>query len=92
VILPHGSEIGNVQLPISSAKMDFLTDARLVEAIETHLAATKKTATAFGLELGDRGLVGDLKRGRSVSLFVANRIMAHIASASAPASEVVNVP
>jgi hypothetical protein len=56
-----------------------LLQTELVEALDRHIATHPITATAFGRQVArDPALVFDIRRGRSPSLNLAEKIMAAI--------------
>ena len=51
-----------------------MTDSEFLDAVETFLRDTKMAPTAFGLQAHkDPTFISKLRRGRSVSLKIANR-------------------
>lgn len=64
-----------------------LTHAKLVEAVDRHLAATGESASAFGKRVAnDPKLVFDLRDGRSPQLRLVERILAAVAPQTAEAA------
>lgn len=68
-----------------------LTQDAFVQSVEAYLQRTGMTATAFGIAaINDRTFVFELRRGRSPSLKVVERVLAFIErgqSEQAPAPE-----
>lgn len=60
--------------------MEIITDSQLLSAVEEFLAATGTAPTRFGRDtMGDGSLVMHLRKGRSLSLKNAKRVIEHIA-------------
>ena len=59
--------------------MEIITDSQLLRAVEDFLTATDTKPTRFGREvMGDGSLVTHLRKGRSLSLKNAKRVIEHI--------------
>lgn len=59
-----------------------MTDAEFKAAIDAFLTETGTTATAFGKTvMGDPCFVFDLRKGRSPTLAVVNKVLAYIEAA-----------
>jgi hypothetical protein len=64
--------------------MNALTDAELLAHIDRFLERSGMTPTRFGLDaVGEGGFIKSLRDGRSVSLKIANRVLAFIAEQDA---------
>jgi len=63
-----------------------LTQAQFVAQVEAYLTESGTTPTAFGKAVsGDPNFVFDLRRGRSPSLLVVEKVLAYIAANPASA-------
>jgi len=64
-------------LPISIRRMSI--KQTILSMIESYLRATNMTATAFGVAvMNDTAFVHDLRRGRDMTLSVADRVIAYM--------------